>query len=109
MKSGKVLLGLLAGVATGALMGILFAPEKGSKTRQKISNKSDDYADGLKSKFNEFLDNMTRKYEETMEDAETLVAKGKAKYEDTKDDAESLLADGKTKYNEVKKEVKSNY
>jgi gas vesicle protein len=31
MKSVKVFLGLLAGFATGALTGILFAPAKGSK------------------------------------------------------------------------------
>lgn len=31
MKSGKVVLGLLAGVAAGALAGILFAPAKGTK------------------------------------------------------------------------------
>lgn len=36
MSSGKVLLGVLAGAAAGALAGILFAPEKGSKTRKRI-------------------------------------------------------------------------
>ena len=36
MKSGKVLLGVLAGLATGAVLGILFAPDKGKKTRRKL-------------------------------------------------------------------------
>ncbi len=41
MSSGKVFLGILAGAAAGALAGILFAPEKGSKTRKKIVKKGE--------------------------------------------------------------------
>ncbi|HBE42410.1 MAG TPA: gas vesicle protein [Bacteroidales bacterium] len=68
MSSGKVLLGVLAGLAAGALVGILFAPEKGSVTRKKMSKKAEDFADGLKEKFNEFLDDISEKFEEVKEE-----------------------------------------
>ncbi|MCL4481924.1 MAG: YtxH domain-containing protein, partial [Bacteroidetes bacterium] len=41
MNTGKVLLGVLAGVAAGALIGILFAPAKGSRTRRRILKKGE--------------------------------------------------------------------
>ena len=45
MKTEKILLGLIAGVAAGALLGILLAPDKGSETRKKILKKCEDMAD----------------------------------------------------------------
>jgi len=78
MSTGKVLLGVLAGVATGALLGILFAPDKGSVTRKKISKKGEEFADDLKEKFEDFLDNMTEKFENLKEDASDLTGKTKS-------------------------------
>jgi len=68
MGSGKLLLGVLAGVAAGAVLGILFAPAKGSETRKKISKKGEDFADGLKAKFDEFLDSISENPEEVNEE-----------------------------------------
>jgi len=79
MSSGKVLLGVLAGLAAGALLGILFAPEKGSVTRKKMSKKAEDYADGLKEKFNEFLDNISEKFEEVKEEVSDLTEQSEVK------------------------------
>ncbi len=39
------LLGFLAGAAAGAIAGILFAPDKGSKTRQNLREKVRDLSD----------------------------------------------------------------
>jgi len=66
MDSGKVLLGVLAGLAAGAVIGILFAPDKGSVTRQKVYDKGDEYAEELKDKFNDFVENMSQKCEEAL-------------------------------------------
>jgi gas vesicle protein len=86
MSSGKILLGVLAGVAAGALLGVLFAPDKGSVTRKKISRKSDDYADALKEKFDEFLDGVSEKFDDVKEDVSGFTEKAKSKAEKIKKD-----------------------
>ena len=96
MGSGKVLLGLLAGVAAGALLGILIAPDKGSVTRKKISKKGDDYADALKEKFNEFMDNISEKIEEV---------KGADYAEDLKNKFNEFLDNITDKVEDVKEDV----
>ncbi|MDQ3142422.1 MAG: YtxH domain-containing protein [Bacteroidota bacterium] len=89
MKSDRVLLGIIAGIAVGAILGILFAPEKGTKLRETIVSKGEDYAEGLKEKFHEILDNITEHYEEASQEAKDLVSKGKAKYEEVKKDVKN--------------------
>lgn len=70
METGKVVLGTLAGIAIGAVVGLLLAPDKGSETRRKLSEKGTDYADdlkdkysGLKNKYNDLVDGVTNKLE----------------------------------------------
>jgi gas vesicle protein len=63
MSKGNVVIGALAGIAVGALLGVLFAPDKGTETRRKISSKSKETAEELKDKFNEFVDTISEKVE----------------------------------------------
>jgi gas vesicle protein len=82
MSAGKVLLGLMAGVAIGATLGILFAPEKGEYTRKKISKKGDDYAQELEDKFSEFIESLSAKFESVKKDVVQMGENGKKKVED---------------------------
>jgi gas vesicle protein len=69
--SSKLLTGFLAGVVAG----ILFAPDKGSETRKKISQKGKD----LKDRFNDFVDSISEEFHSMKDDAEDLAQKGKQK------------------------------
>lgn len=55
-NTGKVVGALLLGAAIGGILGILFAPDKGSETRKKIIDNSDDLTDAVKEKLQKFLD-----------------------------------------------------
>ena len=63
MSSSKIMTGILIGAAAGAVLGILFAPEKGSDTRKMIGEKSADFKDTLKEKINDFVDGIVDQYE----------------------------------------------
>jgi gas vesicle protein len=60
MKTDKVILGVLGGLAAGAIMGIFFLKER--KQERKIRNTSNDYADELKDKFDDALE-IYKKYD----------------------------------------------
>jgi gas vesicle protein len=47
-KNLNTIAAILAGAAAGAAIGILFAPDKGSKTRAKLKESIDDTAHNLK-------------------------------------------------------------
>lgn len=85
--SGKVFLGVLAGVAAGTVLGILFAPDKGSVTRRKIVETGEDYADNVKEKFNEFVDTMNEKFERVKDEVEREMPRAKG----AKKDMESTI------------------
>ena len=82
MSTGKVLSGLLAGAAVGAMLGVLFAPASGAATRRIIYRKGENEFDSLKGKFNEFVEGASHKFETAKENVSDMMDKGKTKMED---------------------------
>lgn len=58
MSTGKALLGVMAGIAAGAVLGMLFAPERGVDSRKNISRKGEDLANALNQKMEEKFDEL---------------------------------------------------
>jgi gas vesicle protein len=56
--NSKVLIGLLAGLAAGSALGLLFAPDRGSETRDKLSQSLKDLADTIKEKATDEINNL---------------------------------------------------
>ncbi|WP_369752860.1 YtxH domain-containing protein [Flavobacterium sp. WC2409] len=69
-STGNTLLAILTGAAIGAGIGILFAPDKGSKTRGKIKNKYNDAEKGFKIKFDDLSGEMKHKLKSAKLDLE---------------------------------------
>jgi gas vesicle protein len=75
MRTNRVAVGVLGGIAAGALLGILFAPHKGSKTRKKLLNKGKCYADEAKEKLEEVITDFTEKSEALWDETKDMISK----------------------------------
>lgn len=80
-NTGKLIGALLLGAAIGGALGILFAPDKGSETRKKLSAKGDGLTDAMKEKLNDFLEEVKKEVETVKEKANEFVENGTAKAE----------------------------
>ena len=77
----KLMGALLIGASIGGALGILFAPDKGIKTRKKITRKSENITDDLEEKFNNFLKEIKKEVETVKSKTNEFIENGKAKAE----------------------------
>lgn len=82
----KSLPGILVGLAVGAVVGLLLAPESGKKTRKRISSESDSFFNDLQDQLQTGLENIKSQYNDYVDTASSKTqdvvkqAKRKANY-----------------------------
>lgn len=61
--------GILIGLAVGAVVGLLLAPESGKKTRKRISSESDSFFKDLQDQLQTGLENIKSQYNDYVDTA----------------------------------------
>ena len=90
--NSKVLGALILGAAAGAVLGLLFAPAKGTDTRRKISDNAEDLIDELAEKISEGKETIAEIREKAMAAAKNVKAKLEDHMEDYMDEHKKTSA-----------------
>jgi gas vesicle protein len=91
-KSGNTLLAFLFGAAAGTVIGILYAPDKGTNTRERLSFKLDKYREVLQELIDDFVSGKeTPLTSEAKSQGQKVVDEAKNKAERLLEDVDELL------------------
>ena len=91
-KSGNFLAGLITGALAGTVLALLYAPDTGKNTRDRLSYRLTSYKDELTDLIAQLREEKHKLVSEAKEKGEKVVVEAKEKAEDLIKEAEELLA-----------------
>lgn len=80
--NGKLVTVLLTGLTAGAVLGLLFAPDKGTETRVKLNESLSDLGDAIKERAEMQFDHLTELRDKLMSLVSSKVSKAEALLDD---------------------------
>jgi gas vesicle protein len=93
--------GVGCGLAAGSLLGLLYAPQSGRRTRRQIANALEDGAEYLVSKVEDTGDYILKRTSDLRNEAGDLIDRGKSVIEEGKAGVESAFAAGAKLYRQA--------
>lgn len=90
-KGSSNLLAFVVGAATGAIFGILYAPDKGQNTRDKLSYQLDKYKKQLEDLLEDLINGKMEISSEAKEEGEKVISDARVKAERLLTDVDDLI------------------